>query len=235
MPSMEAMACGAALVTYDNGGCRDYARDGETALVAPRRDVAALAAALGRVLDDARCGDVSPRRRGVRPHGLRLGPRGRAARSALRGAQRTGRTAAALKSACITRRRSSRRKGFAMTCSIAVRCAIRRSMRSLHPVIIATGVAGAEPHRRATSQPERPGHAEVRDHEVERARSEARERRSPSSQATTRGRRRAARSLRISRPRLVVDDEHARRCARSARAPAPAGLRHGARPMGNRT
>ncbi len=52
MPSMEAMACGAALVTYDNGGSRDYARDGDTALVAPRRDVAALAAALARVLDD---------------------------------------------------------------------------------------------------------------------------------------------------------------------------------------
>jgi len=53
MPSMEAMACGAALVTYDNGGSRDYARDGETALVAPRRDVNALAAALGRLLGDA--------------------------------------------------------------------------------------------------------------------------------------------------------------------------------------
>ena len=52
MPSMEAMACGAALVTYDNGGSRDYARDGETALVAPRRDLPALAAALGRMLDD---------------------------------------------------------------------------------------------------------------------------------------------------------------------------------------
>jgi glycosyltransferase involved in cell wall biosynthesis len=53
MPPMEAMACGAALVTYDNGGCRDYARDGETALVAPRRDVAALASALGRLATDA--------------------------------------------------------------------------------------------------------------------------------------------------------------------------------------
>jgi glycosyltransferase involved in cell wall biosynthesis len=52
MPSMEAMACGTALVTYDNGGSRDYARDGETALVAPRRDVAGLAAALGRVVED---------------------------------------------------------------------------------------------------------------------------------------------------------------------------------------
>jgi glycosyltransferase involved in cell wall biosynthesis len=46
MPPMEAMACGAALVTYDNGGCRDYARDGETALVAKRRDVDDLTAKL---------------------------------------------------------------------------------------------------------------------------------------------------------------------------------------------
>jgi glycosyltransferase involved in cell wall biosynthesis len=52
MPPMEAMACGAALVTYDNGGCRDYARDGETALVARRRDVADLAAKLERVASD---------------------------------------------------------------------------------------------------------------------------------------------------------------------------------------
>ncbi len=52
MPPMEAMACGAALVTYDNGGCRDYARDGETALVAPRRDVAVLAEKLARLAGD---------------------------------------------------------------------------------------------------------------------------------------------------------------------------------------
>jgi glycosyltransferase involved in cell wall biosynthesis len=53
MPAMEAMACGVALVTYDNGGCRDYARDGETALVVPRRDVAALAGGLARLATDA--------------------------------------------------------------------------------------------------------------------------------------------------------------------------------------
>jgi glycosyltransferase involved in cell wall biosynthesis len=52
MPSMEAMACGSALVTYDNGGCRDYARDGETALVARRRDVDDLAAKLERMATD---------------------------------------------------------------------------------------------------------------------------------------------------------------------------------------
>ncbi len=52
MPPMEAMACGAALVTYDNGGCRDYAREGETALVARRRDVADLAVKLERLAAD---------------------------------------------------------------------------------------------------------------------------------------------------------------------------------------
>ena len=53
MPPMEAMACGAALVTYDNGGSRDYAHDGETALVARRRDVDDLAACLSRMATDA--------------------------------------------------------------------------------------------------------------------------------------------------------------------------------------
>jgi glycosyltransferase involved in cell wall biosynthesis len=52
MPPMEAMACGAALVTFDNGGCRDYARDGETALVARRRDVAELTASLELLAGD---------------------------------------------------------------------------------------------------------------------------------------------------------------------------------------
>jgi glycosyltransferase involved in cell wall biosynthesis len=52
MPSMEAMACGAALVTYDNGGCRDYALDGETALVARRRDVAHLTEKLEQLVTD---------------------------------------------------------------------------------------------------------------------------------------------------------------------------------------
>jgi phosphatidylinositol alpha-1,6-mannosyltransferase len=49
---MEAMACGAALVTYDNGGCREYARDGQTALVASRRNVAELAEKLERLVAD---------------------------------------------------------------------------------------------------------------------------------------------------------------------------------------
>jgi glycosyltransferase involved in cell wall biosynthesis len=52
MPPMEAMACGTALVTYDNGGSRDYARDCETALVARRRDPDDLAAKLERMATD---------------------------------------------------------------------------------------------------------------------------------------------------------------------------------------
>jgi glycosyltransferase involved in cell wall biosynthesis len=39
LPSLEAMACGCALVTYDNGGSRDFAFDGQTALVAERKNL----------------------------------------------------------------------------------------------------------------------------------------------------------------------------------------------------
>ena len=52
MPSMEAMACGAALVTTDTGGSQDYALDGETALVSPPRQPERLANNLARVLSD---------------------------------------------------------------------------------------------------------------------------------------------------------------------------------------
>ena len=52
MPPMEAMACGAALCTYDNGGCRDYAIEGKTAVVAARRDVDGLARGLEQLVVD---------------------------------------------------------------------------------------------------------------------------------------------------------------------------------------
>ena len=52
-PGLEALACGTPLVTTDNGGCREYAVDGETALVVPPRDAPRMAAALRRLLDDA--------------------------------------------------------------------------------------------------------------------------------------------------------------------------------------
>jgi glycosyltransferase involved in cell wall biosynthesis len=50
--AVEAMACGCALVTTDNGGSRDYAVDGETALVVPPGDPMALALAGERLLRD---------------------------------------------------------------------------------------------------------------------------------------------------------------------------------------
>src|SRR5262245_23341264 len=51
-PGIEALACGAPLVTTDNGGRREYAYDGETALVVPPRDVPAMADAIRRLLED---------------------------------------------------------------------------------------------------------------------------------------------------------------------------------------
>jgi glycosyltransferase involved in cell wall biosynthesis len=53
LPSMEAMLCGAAVVTYDNGGSRDYAVDGKTAFVAHRRDRAMLTEKLRSAVTDA--------------------------------------------------------------------------------------------------------------------------------------------------------------------------------------
>lgn len=44
LPPAEAMSCGCAVVSTDIGGVRDYARAGETALLAPVDDVAGLAA-----------------------------------------------------------------------------------------------------------------------------------------------------------------------------------------------
>lgn len=51
-PGLEALACGTPLVTTDNGGCREYAFEGETALLVEPRDAAAMAAAIRRVLTE---------------------------------------------------------------------------------------------------------------------------------------------------------------------------------------
>jgi len=53
LPPAEAMACGCALVATDIGGHREYARDGETALLARPRDPPALARQLLRALRDS--------------------------------------------------------------------------------------------------------------------------------------------------------------------------------------
>jgi GT2 family glycosyltransferase/glycosyltransferase involved in cell wall biosynthesis len=50
---LEAMASGAACALTDSGGIREYAVDGENALVVPPADPAALAAAVLRLVDDA--------------------------------------------------------------------------------------------------------------------------------------------------------------------------------------
>jgi glycosyltransferase involved in cell wall biosynthesis len=52
LPPAEAMACGCAVVATDNPGVLDYVTHEHTALVAPRRDPPALAAALIRILTD---------------------------------------------------------------------------------------------------------------------------------------------------------------------------------------
>jgi glycosyltransferase involved in cell wall biosynthesis len=52
LSALEAMACGAALVTTDNGGSRDYALQGETALVSPPGDADGLVANALRLLHD---------------------------------------------------------------------------------------------------------------------------------------------------------------------------------------
>lgn len=52
LPATEAMACGCALVTYDNGGSREYAIDGETATVVGEHGGEQLAAAIVALAED---------------------------------------------------------------------------------------------------------------------------------------------------------------------------------------
>jgi glycosyltransferase involved in cell wall biosynthesis len=52
LTAAEAMACGCALVSTDNGGSRDYAIAGQTALLADTGDVDGLAAGVDQLLRD---------------------------------------------------------------------------------------------------------------------------------------------------------------------------------------
>ncbi|SDI84171.1 Glycosyltransferase involved in cell wall bisynthesis [Frankineae bacterium MT45] len=56
-PSMEAMACGAALVSTRNGGVDEFARDGESALLCAVGDTAALARSVLRMVHDPQLRD----------------------------------------------------------------------------------------------------------------------------------------------------------------------------------
>lgn len=53
LPASEAILCGCALVTVENGGAREFARDGETALVVAPGDVEAMADGAAELLGDA--------------------------------------------------------------------------------------------------------------------------------------------------------------------------------------
>lgn len=50
---LEAMACGVPVAMTDDGGSREYARNGENAVVVPPRDVSGLEEAVDRLLGDA--------------------------------------------------------------------------------------------------------------------------------------------------------------------------------------
>jgi L-malate glycosyltransferase len=52
LPSLEAMACGCALVTTSNGGSDEFAVDGETALICEPRDAVVMADQIERLLSD---------------------------------------------------------------------------------------------------------------------------------------------------------------------------------------
>jgi len=54
LPSTEAMQCQCALVTAENGGHRDFAFDGRTALTTPAADSDALARAISCLLTDSK-------------------------------------------------------------------------------------------------------------------------------------------------------------------------------------
>src|SRR3989344_3554168 len=53
LTNLESMACGCAVVTYDNGGSRDYAFDNQTALVAERKNVDDLKHKLEMLISDS--------------------------------------------------------------------------------------------------------------------------------------------------------------------------------------
>jgi glycosyltransferase involved in cell wall biosynthesis len=53
IPTCEAMVVGTPVVALDVGGTSEVVRDGETGLLVPEHDAAALAGALGRIADDA--------------------------------------------------------------------------------------------------------------------------------------------------------------------------------------
>ncbi len=52
LPGAEAMACGCAVVSTDNGGIRDYLKDGKTGILVPPKDVSSLVQAVCDLLEN---------------------------------------------------------------------------------------------------------------------------------------------------------------------------------------
>lgn len=52
LPAAEAMACGCAIVTTDNGGCHEYAKDGVNSIIVKPHDCDGLYRALECLIDD---------------------------------------------------------------------------------------------------------------------------------------------------------------------------------------
>lgn len=52
LPALEAMACGCAVITTDNGGCREYARDNENCLMVEPHNIKALAEKVDMLLSN---------------------------------------------------------------------------------------------------------------------------------------------------------------------------------------
>lgn len=52
LPGAEALACGCALVTTDNKGCREYAKNGETALIVQPRNIDEMVSSLKKLLEN---------------------------------------------------------------------------------------------------------------------------------------------------------------------------------------
>ena len=86
--NLEAMACGTAVAASRVGGIPEVVADGETGLLVPPDDPAALAAALNTLVRDqdlaAAMGASGP---GPRNHRIRLGRHRRANRGAVHGAR----------------------------------------------------------------------------------------------------------------------------------------------------
>ncbi len=143
--AVEGMACGAALVTTDNGGSRDYAFHGETALVVPPGDVDGLAEAHRHPPHRRRAPHPDRRRRREGGPPLRLG------RSAARCSNGTSSTTWPTPRPTRSRRgRSSRAPTRSPQGALATRTVTHGPRRSMRPAPDGQVVGGRPSERSLT-------------------------------------------------------------------------------------